>query len=146
MVNQILNISLVTNILKKIRHLCIFHPQIIIYKRNFDERRNAFIKYMKILEKVRNIIENKFNSKLMYMFYSKTYLKAVKKKKNTKGGFQCLYAPVILIDSIYGKVENYYTKVFLEKYYFIENIEIYCINFDEEYYNEECINLFLETL
>ena len=38
------------------------------------------------------------------------------------------------------------TKVFLEKYYFIKGIEIYCSNSDEEYYDEECINLFLKTL
>ena len=36
--------------------------------------------------------------------------------------FQCLYAPIILIDSIYRKDENYYPKVFLEKHYFIEDI------------------------
>ena len=46
-------------------------------------------------------------------------LKKINKQINTKGGFQCLYAPVILIDSIYGKDENYYPKVFLEKYYFM---------------------------
>ena len=45
-------------------------------------------------------------------------LKKINKQINTKGGSQCLYAPVILIDSIYGKDENYYPKVFLEKYYF----------------------------
>ena len=33
------NISLVTKILKKIRPLCIFWLQVIIYKRNFDENR-----------------------------------------------------------------------------------------------------------
>ena len=55
------------------------------------------------------------------------------KRINTQGGFHCLYAPVILIDSIYRKDENLYPKVFLEKYYFIENIEIYCSNYDEEY-------------
>ena len=33
--------------------------------------------------------------------------------------------PIILIDSIYRKDENCYPKVFLEKYYFIEDIEIY---------------------
>ena len=38
---------------------------------------------------------------------------------NTKRGFQCLYAPAILIDSVYRKDETYYPKVFLEKYYFI---------------------------
>ena len=53
------------------------------------------------------------------------------KRINAKGGFHCLYAPVILIDSIYRKDENLYPKVFLEKYYFIENIEIYCSNSDE---------------
>ena len=30
---------------------------------------------------------------------------------------------IILIDSIYIKGENYYPKVFLEKYYFMEDIE-----------------------
>ena len=63
---------------------------------------------MVILEKVWNIIKNKFNSELTYC---KKYLKA-KKKRNRKEGFQCLYAPVILIDSIYRKDENYYSKVF----------------------------------
>ena len=66
--------------------------------------------------------------------------------KNTNGGFQCLSALRILIDSIYRKDENYYLEVFLEKYYFIKDIEIFCSNSDEEYYDEECINLFLETL
>ena len=96
---------------------------------------------MGILEKVRNIIKNKFNSELYIV-------KTIKKlEKNTHtGGFQCLYAPVILIDSIYRKDENYYPKVFLVKYYFIEDIEILCSNSDEEYYDEECINLFLKTL
>ena len=51
-----------------------------------------------------------------------------------------------MIDSIYRKEANYYTKVFIEKYYFIEDIEISCNNSDEECYDEECINLFLETL
>ena len=32
--------------------------------------------------------------------------------------------PVILIDSVYRKDENYYPKVFLEKYRFIEDIKI----------------------
>ena len=101
---------------------------------------NVFIKYMEILEKVNNIIKNKFNSKLMY---SKKYLKAEKEIKiNTKGVFQCLYAPIILIESIYSKDENYYSKVILEKYYFIEDIEFFCSNSDEEYYDEKCINLF----
>ena len=59
---------------------------------------------------------------------------------------QCLYAPVILIDSIYKKDEKYYPKVLSEKYCFIEEIEIYCSNSDEEYCNEECINLFLKKL
>ena len=122
-----------------------------IYKINFDENRRiyfsikkeeVFIKYTEILEKVRDIIKNKFNSELIY---SKKYLKA-EKKITTKGGVQCLYSPVILIDSIYRKDENYYPKVFSEKYYFIEDIEIYYSNSDEEYHDEEWIKLFLETL
>ena len=34
--------------------------------------------------------------------------------------------------------------MFLEKYYFIEDKEILCSNSNEEYNNEECIDLFLE--
>ena len=34
-------------------------------------------------------------------------------------------------------------KFFLEKYYFIEDIEIFCRNTDKEYYDEEYKNLFL---
>ena len=36
--------------------------------------------------------------------------------------------------------------MFLEKYHFTKDIEISYGNSDEEYYDEECINLFLETL
>ena len=46
-----------------------------------------------------------------------------KRKINTKGGFQCFYAPVIFIDSIDRKDENYNPKVFLKKYYFIEGMK-----------------------
>ena len=92
----------------------------IIYQTNFDEdglvyflikEGKVFIKYMENLEKVSNIIRNKTNSILIY---NKRYLNA-EKKKNTKGGFQCLYGPMILIDSIYGKDENYYPEVFFKK-------------------------------
>ena len=56
-----------------------------MYKRNFDESRQicffiqkekVFVKYMKILEKVKNIIKNKFNRNLIY---SEKYLKAKNK-------------------------------------------------------------------
>ena len=72
---------------EKNRPLCIFRPEMIIYKRNFDKNRHiyflikeekVFIKYMKTLEKVSKIIENKSNSELIY---SKKYIKAEKKKK-----------------------------------------------------------------
>ena len=52
-----------------------------------------------------------------------------------------MYGPIILIDLIYRKNEKYYPKVFLEKYYLIEHIEIFCNNSDEE-----CVNLYLGTL
>ena len=44
------------------------------------------------------------------------------------------------------KIKTIILNFFLEKYYFIEDIEIFCSNFDEEYYDEECINVFLEAL
>ena len=56
---------------EKIGFLYILRPQMIIYKRYFDENRRiyflikiekVFNKYMEILEKVRNIIKTKFNS------------------------------------------------------------------------------------
>ena len=36
--------------------------------------------------------------------------------------------------------------MFLEKYCLIEDREIFCSNSDEEYYDKECMNLYLETL
>ena len=52
----------------KARPLCIFRPQMIIYKKIFgwkyaslffNQRKKMFIKYKKILENVRNIIKKK---------------------------------------------------------------------------------------
>ena len=63
------------------------------------------------------ILSKKFNSKFVY---NKKYLQ-IKKKE----GFQCFYAPVLLIDSIYWKNGKYYPKVFLENYNFIDYIEIW---------------------
>ena len=48
---------------------------------------------------------------------------------------------MILIDSVYIKDENYYPKVFLEKYNLIEELEIYFydsynVGYDEEYFDD----------
>ena len=43
-----------------------------------------------------------------------------------------------MIDLVYRKDENFYPKVFSEKY-LIEDIDIFCSNSDEGYYDEECI-------
>ena len=56
------------------------------------------MKYMKIWKKV-----SKFDSELIY---HKIYLKA-KKKINTKESFQCFCIPVIFLDSLYRKDENF---------------------------------------
>ena len=75
---------------EKIKPLCIFHSQVIIYRRNLDENRRiyflikvekVFIKYKEIFKKVSNIIKNKFNSEFIY---STKYLKAKKKEKEKK--------------------------------------------------------------
>ena len=71
---------------------------------------------MEVSEKVRNIIKNKFNSELIY---NQKYLKS--EKISTKWGFQYLYKPLVLIDLVYRKDKKYYLRVFLEKYYFIED-------------------------
>ena len=91
----------------------------VIYKINFDEdkhiyfsinKEKAFIKYKKILEKIRNTIKNKFNSELIY---SKKYLTGGK-KIDAKGGFQCLYAPVKDRRSTCSK--TYQFRRYLDKY------------------------------
>ena len=48
--------------------------------------------------------------------WKKKLKKKKKKKLNTKESFQCFYIPVILIDSVHRKDENYYPQVFLEKF------------------------------
>ena len=53
----------------------------------------------------------------IYLKMKKLFTKYMNFRKSTKGGFQCLYAPLILTDSIYRKYENYYPKVLLEKYF-----------------------------
>ena len=102
----------------------------IMYKTNFDENRciyfsikeeKSFIKYMENLEKVRNIIKKKFNSALIY---SKKYLKAGEKTHKRR---HSIFICTSNIDSIYRKEENYYPKVFFEKYYFIQDIEIFVV-------------------
>ena len=75
------------------------------------EDEKFFDKYIKILEKVSNIIIKKINPGLIYY---KKHLKA-EKRFNTKESFQCFYIQVILFDSVYRKDGNYYPKVFLEK-------------------------------
>ena len=56
----------------------------ITYKRNFDKNRRfyflikeqkVFLKYMEILERVRNIVKHKFNIELMYSKKSKSLKK-----------------------------------------------------------------------
>ena len=74
-----------------------------------DEK--CFEKYMAIWEKVSNIMK-KVNSELMY---NKSHLKA-EKRCNTKESFHCYQIPVTLFDSVYGKDENYYPKVFFKIY------------------------------
>ena len=57
----------------------------------------------------------------------------------------------MLVDSVYKKHYNYYLKKFLKIYNFNKDTEIYYNNFyyvdsDEEYYDEKCMDLFLETI
>ena len=102
---------------EKIRFSCIFCPQIIIYQRNFNENRHicflitkkkAFMKYMEKLG-----ISSK-TSLIMNLYILKIMLSM----------FICAN---MLLDSVYRKDENFYPKVFLEIYYFIEDIEIYYV-------------------
>ena len=78
---------------KEIRPLCIFLPEMSIYKRYSDKTKCMYLmlkdekkidKYMTIWEKVSNIIIKKINSELIY---NKKYLKA-EKRFNAKESFQ----------------------------------------------------------
>ena len=102
--------------------------------------RKVFDKFNEIW-KVSNFIK-KINSELVY---NKKYIKR-ENKINTKESLQCFYIPVMLIDSVYRKDENYYPKVFLEKHNLIKILEIhsnysYYIDSDDE----KCKDLFLGT-
>ena len=66
---------------------------------------------MEIWENVNNI-KIKIKSELIY---DKKCLKP-QLRFNTKESFYCFYIPLILIDPVYRKDENYYSKVFLEKF------------------------------
>ena len=48
----------------------------------------------------------------------------------------------MLVDSVYKKHYNYYLKKFLKIYY----NNFYYVDSDEEYYDEKCMDLFLETI
>ena len=139
---------------KKIRSLCLFFPKMSTY-RSFDKYSKYFmIKEEKFLinitkfgKKVSNIIKQNL---IVSLCTIKIYIKA-ENKINTKKSFQCFYIPVISIDSVYEKNENYYLKVFLEKYNFSKDIEIYFnksyyADSDKECYDEKRIDLFLETI
>ena len=69
----------------KIRSLCILHPEMSIYRRDFNKTKcmyflikeeKAFNKYNEILGKVSNMIKKQFINKLVY---NKKHLKAGKK-------------------------------------------------------------------
>ena len=94
---------------EKIRLLRIFRPQMIVHKINIDENRRiyflikeekVFFEYMEILSKLAISLKTNLVGNLYVLKIYKT------EKIDTKGGFQCLYALIILIDSIYRKDEN----------------------------------------
>ena len=117
---------------KKIKPLCVFFPEMSISKSDFDKTKcmyfmikdeKMFHKYMKIWEKVSNIIKSRSNREVIY---NKKYLKFEKKIK-TKKNFQCFYTLVLLIDSVYRKDQSHYPKLFFEK--FIHNFIKFIHNF-----------------
>ena len=59
-----------------------------------------------------------------------------KYKNKHKKSLQRLYPATLLIDSVYRKNENYYSKVFLENCYFMET-EYFFNNSDKKYHDKE---------
>ena len=80
-----------------------------------NKRRKYFENCNEIWGKVSNIIKKEFNSKLVC---NNKYLKARKKYL-----YKAFYIYTSNIDSVYRKHENYYPKVFLEKYNFNRDVE-----------------------
>ena len=70
---------------------------------------------MKFGKKIGNIIKRK----LIVNLYVIKISKSLKKKSTQNKAFH-----VILIDSVYKKYENYYPKVFLEKYDFNDSFNV----------------------
>ena len=70
---------------------------------------------MKFGKKIGNIIKRKLIVNLYVIKISKSW----KKKSTQNKAFH-----VILIDSVYKKYENYYPKVFLEKYDFNDSFNV----------------------
>ena len=103
-VNKILNISLITNILKKKQKKNFMYiPSTNDYiKRNFDENRHIFV-----------IKEETFFNKYMEISQNET--------------FNVYIAPITLFDSIHRKDKNYYPKVFLEKYILWKTYKVFVV-------------------
>ena len=102
------------------------------------KKESFFIKHMAISKKLE--MSSKANLIVILQIEKKA------EKKNTKGGFQCFQAPVILNDSIYRKDEKYYPKVFLGSITLLNKQKFIVVILRKKNYDEECINLFLETL
>ena len=104
----------------------------------FDKRWRIFEKHNETLKKVSNSIKKEFNSEPLF---NKKYIQNVKKIK-TKEGYQCIYTPVILIESIHRKDRNYYPQVFLEKHnYVVMENKMSSFNGDIEICSDDTYNI-----
>ena len=119
--------------LKKIRLLFIFLPQIRTYRKDFDETKyisflikdhELLAKYNEIWEKVKNSHKKEFDSEPVH---NEKYLKAKIKSYNgkinrnfhnnkiPKEGSQFICLSLILIDSVFRTGKSYYPQVLLEE-------------------------------
>ena len=124
------------------------------YRIDFDETESTYFmikeekffdKYMKIWEKVTNIIQ-----KLMVNLYIVKNVSNSWKTFNTKETFQCFYRKVIpitviLIDSVYRKDENYYPKVFLKNIIHSDDSNENISTKEIRMKKIKCINLYLKV-
>ena len=118
---------------KKIRPLCIFHPKMTAFRKDFDETKFMSLlikddqlleKYNEIWEKVRDTLKREFDSKPVY---NKKYLKAKIKPYNEKTNtnfhnnkipikdYQYICLSIILLDFVFRAGKNYYPQVLLEE-------------------------------
>ena len=123
---------------KKIRPLCTFLPKMTAYRKDFDEIKFLSLliidhellqKYNDIWEKIKDSLKREFDSKPVYNKKQYPKLKFYNGKINTnfennkipKADSEYICLSIILLNSVFKTVKNYYPQMFLEECKYVVN-------------------------